>query len=331
MPAIIVIGASEGGVDAIRSLAAGLPLGFPAAIFVVLHIGAHKSQLPSLLNFSSPLHASHARDGEQIESGHIYVAPPDHHLTIENTHIRLTRGPRENWARPAIDPLFRSAARSHGSEVIGVILTGGLNDGTAGLIEVKRCGGTVIVQSPDDAVNPSMPRSALQHAQVDHQTTLKGLPALLISLVSDPSLIAQDTTSTVPGSRRREMTADYKSDHPVAINCPDCGGALRRIELGSLTQFCCHIGHIYTAEVMVAAQFAALETALEAAMRSLSERGELCRQMADKTRAAGGEKTADQWTAAMKEAKDRTGTLRHLLEKEWTHPGAIEPLTPSGG
>ena len=127
------------------------------------------------------------------------------------------------------------------------------------------------------------------------------------------------------------MTAEYKLDHPVAVTCPDCGGALRRIELGTLTQFACHIGHVYTAEVTVAAQFAALEWSLEAAMRSLSERGELCRQMADKAQAAGEAPVAVQWHAAMSEAKERTVVLRQLLEKEWTHPGGVEALSPSGG
>ena len=126
------------------------------------------------------------------------------------------------------------------------------------------------------------------------------------------------------------MTAEYKLDDPVAVTCPDCGGALLRTELGSLSQFRCHIGHVYTAEVMVAAQFGAMEWSLGASMRSLSERGELCRQMADKARAAGDEGCASHWTAAMHEAKERTGALRDLLEREWTHPGDVELLAPSG-
>ena len=330
MLAIVVIGASEGGVDAIRALAAALPVTFPAAVFVVLHIGAHRSQLPALLNLSGRLPASHATDGEPIQPGRIYVAPPDHHLVIEPGHMRLTRGPRENWARPAIDPLFRSAAEAYGADVIGLILTGGLNDGTAGLFEIKRCGGMAIVQDPDDAANPSMPRSALQHVAVDHCTPLSDLPALLTALIGRAPRTATGVPAG-PKTRRQEMTADYKLDDPVAVTCPDCGGALRRTELGTLTQFRCHIGHVYTADVMVAAQFAALEWSLEAAMRSLSERGDLCRQMADKTREAGDTDTAEHWTAAMHEAKARTGMLRELLEKEWTHPGHIEPLSPSGG
>ncbi len=340
-PAIVVIGASAGGVAAIRTLSAALPPQFGAAVFVVLHIGAHRSELPWLLNQTGPLPACHPGDGDPIQAGHIYVAPPDHHMLVEPGCVRLTRGPRENWARPAVDPLFRSAAHAYGPGVTGIILTGGLNDGTAGLFEVKRHGGTTVVQDPDEAADPSMPRSALKHVAVDHCLPLAGIAALLSSLI--PAVVplvagrgsagapADSVRPVAPGKRRGRMTAEYKLDDPVAVTCPDCGGALLRTELGTLTQFRCHIGHVYTAEVMVAAQFAALEWDLEAAMRSLSERGELCRQMADKAGTAGDTDMAAQWAAAMREAKDRTGVMRELLGRAWMHPGDIEPLAPSGG
>jgi len=332
-PPIVVIGASVGGVDAICALTAALPSGFAAAVFVVLHIGAQKSELPWLLNQQGPLRACHPADGDPIHAGRIYVAPPDHHLLVEPGHVRLTRGPRENWARPAVDPLFRSAARAYGPGVIGVVLTGGLNDGTAGLFEVKQRGGATVVQDPADAADPGMPRSALRHVAVDHCLPLRDIPALLAALVGkrQPDPFMEGAKAVVPREREDAMTADYKLDDPVAVTCPDCGGALRRIELGTLTQFRCHIGHVYTAEVMVAAQFAAMEWSLGAAMRSLSERGELCRQMADKAQVAGDAGRALQWTAAMHEAKERTGALRDLLKREWMHPGDAEPLAPSGG
>ncbi len=332
-PAIIVIGASAGGVDAIGRLTAALPADLDATLFVVLHIGAHKSQLPALLNHSGQLQARHPGNGEAIRRGHIYVAPPDHHMVLEDGMIRLTRGPRENWARPAVDPLFRSAARAYGPGVVGIILTGGLNDGTAGLFEIKQRGGTTIVQDPDDAVDPGMPRSALRHVAVDHCLPLQDIPPLLAGLVAGRTPDARMPIAALGSVKtgREDMTAEYKLDDPAAVTCPDCGGALRRTELGTLTQFRCHIGHVYTAEVMVAAQFAAMEWALEAAMRSLSERGELCRLMADRSRKAEDASLAALWTGAMREAKERTGALRQLLEKEWTHPGDVTPLAPSGG
>ncbi len=328
---IIVIGASAGGVEAIRSLVAALPADLDAALFIVLHIGAHKSELPLLLNQWGRLKGSHPANGEEIRRGHIYVAPPDHHMVLEPGVIRLTRGPRENWARPAVDPLFRSAARVYGAGVAGIILTGGLNDGTAGLFEVKQRGGTTIVQDPQDAADASMPLSALRHVAVDHCLPVRAMPALIEQLVGrqPADVVVTQAAPRVPETE--EMTAEYRLDDPVAVTCPDCGGALRRTELGTLTQFRCHIGHVYTAEVMVAAQFAAMEWALEAALRALSERGELCRQMADKSRLADDPGQAALWAEAMREAKERTGAMRALLGEEWTHPGDVTPLAPSGG
>lgn len=329
-PAIIVVGASAGGVEAVRFLAAAFPADLRAAVFIVLHIGAHRSELPWLLNQSGPLRAVHAATGDPIQGGRIYVAPPDHHLLVELGCVRLTKGPRENWARPAIDPLFRSAARAYGAGVIGVILTGGLNDGTAGLYEVKQRGGTTVVQDPADAANPSMPRSALDHVTVDHCLPLPRLPGLLASLVVGKG--AGQTRPAPAKPQGKEMTAEYKLDQPVAVTCPDCGGALRRIELGTLVQFGCHIGHIYTAEVMVAAQFAAMEVSLAAAMRSLSERAELCRLMAERSGAAGGTAVGAQWDQATGEARERAAALRQLLSAEWVHPDAgTDAPQPSRG
>ena len=320
-PPVIVIGASEGGVEALGDLAAGLPPDFAAAVFVVLHIGAHQSRLPHLLSGRGPLPASHPASGDPIRGGQIYVAPPDRHLVLEPGRMRLTRGPRENWARPAIDPLFRSAAAAFGADVIGVVLTGGLNDGTAGLYEVAQHGGVTVVQDPDDAVNPSMPRSALKHVAVDHRLPLAGIAALLTRLVSaERSALPSDLSSTL-SPRREDMTADYKLDRPVAVTCPDCGGALRRIEMGTLTQYGCHIGHVFTAEIMVEAQLAAMEWSLEAALRALSERGELCRRMAQDARTGDDGAAALGWDAAEIEAKDRTAVLRHLLEQDWMQVG----------
>ena len=315
---ILVIGASAGGVDALRSLTAGLPADLSAAIFVVLHIGAHKSALPWLLNQAGSLPARHPQDGDLIEPGHIYVAPPDHHMILQHGQVRLTRGPRENWARPAVDPLFRSAAATYGSAVVGLILTGGLNDGTAGLIEVKQHGGIAIVQDPDDAESSSMPRSALQHVAVDHCMPLQDIAALLTTLIGTRD---HETTHAAPAWQQGEpMTAEYTLDDPIAVTCPDCGGATRRIERGSLTQYACHIGHVYTAEIMVEAQFAALEISLAASMRALSERGELCRWMEEKFRAAGDLESAALWAAALNEAKERAVTMGALLEAAWIDP-----------
>jgi two-component system, chemotaxis family, protein-glutamate methylesterase/glutaminase len=333
-PTIIVIGASAGGIEALRKIVAGLPADFSAAVFVVVHLGAHKSELPWLLTQIGPLPAVHPKDGDEIRGGTIFVAPPDRHIIVRQGQIRLTKGPRENWARPAIDPLFRSAAESYGAGVIGVILSGGLNDGSAGLYQIKESGGVTIVQDPADAINPSMPRSALANVDIDHSLPAADIVGMLVDLVKamDARTIAPKPLAIKAG--QEEVMTAYTSDQPVAVTCPDCGGALRRKQLGKLTQFRCHIGHVYTAEIMLAAQFLATEQVLGAAMRSLRERAELCREMASKMEFENTP-AASVWEIAMQEAFDQADVVRRLLEQELTLPdssgavGGLRELTPA--
>ena len=184
---IILVGASAGGLEALRTLLGNLPGNIAASIFVVLHIGGRPSVLPKVLGAASSLSVAHAVDGAPIRMGHVHIAPPDRHLLIEQGNggqgrIRLSRGPRENLTRPAVDPLFRSAAEAFGPRVIGVILSGALGDGTAGLIGIKKHGGIAIVQDPDEAQYPGMPKNALKHAAVDHCAPLADISDLLASL-----------------------------------------------------------------------------------------------------------------------------------------------------
>jgi two-component system chemotaxis response regulator CheB len=192
--AIVVVGASYGGVEAMEKLFAELPGQIPAAFLAVLHVGPYPSQLPSILNHCSSLHAHSAKHGELIRPGEIYVAPPDHHLLVRRNHLTLSRGPRVNWSRPAIDPLFASAAKTYGSRVIGVVLTGRLDDGTAGLYEVKRHGGITVVQDPSDAISPSMPSSALKHVTVDHCVVLAKMPRILAQLCNHVAARSQEVS-----------------------------------------------------------------------------------------------------------------------------------------
>ncbi len=318
---IIVIGASAGGVEAIRTIVTALPSNLDAAVFVTLHIGAHRSNLPWLISRAGDLPAAHPQDGDPIARGHIYVAPPDHHMLVDASHIRLTKGPRENWARPAIDPLFRSAAGAFGANVIGVILTGGLNDGTAGLFEIKANGGTTVVQNPLDANSSNMPESAIASVEIDHVLAAADIGHCLAELTAARRLTAIRCDEAL--SQEENMDAQFRLDKPIAVTCPDCGGALRQSELGPLTQFSCHIGHVYTMEVMLSAHFLAVERFLEQAMRSLSERAELCRLESAKLARLGTDDGARQrWDAAQQEALDQTAPLRKLLTREWIHPSA---------
>jgi two-component system, chemotaxis family, protein-glutamate methylesterase/glutaminase len=319
---VIAIGASAGGVTALRFLAAALPVTFSATILVVLHIGANRSELPTLLNSAGPLPAKHGEDGETVLPGHIYVAPPDRHMIIAEGRLQLSRGPKENCARPAIDPLFRSVAHSYGSDAVGVILTGNLNDGALGLFEIKRCGGVAIVQDPNDAAYPEMPRGASEHVAMDHILPLAEMPRLLIGLAEGKDMKQLVTTISPPSSAAPNVK-DPAFERPLTVTCPDCGGALKRIEIGSIAKFGCHIGHTYTAEVLAKAQFKEMEKTMRAAVRFLNERAEFCLQMAERCRVTQPVAAAD-WDAASRQALDRAYKLRDLVEQDW-----LTPETPS--
>ncbi|MBV1713125.1 MAG: chemotaxis protein CheB [Desulfomicrobium sp.] len=301
-----------------RSLVAALPHTFSAPLLIVLHIGALRSELPTLLNSAGYLPAKHAEEGDIILPGHIYVAPPDRHMILADGRIRLLRGPKENCARPAIDPLFRSVAENYGVDAVGVILTGNLNDGTLGLFEIKRRGGVAIGQDPNDAAYPEMPRSAAEHVALDYCLPLADIPGLLVKLVDRKEVEMPKPSSQLDG-QQPEIVNNQTFERPITVTCPDCGGALKKFEVGSIVKFGCHIGHTYTAEIMATAQFEEMEKVMRAAVRFLNERAEFCLQMAEHggtTSAA----SANDWHAASKQALDRAYKLRDLVEQEWLTP-----------
>src|SRR4051812_29638686 len=222
---IVVMGASAGGVETLAELVGGLPAEFPAAIFVVLHLlPTGHSVLPEILDRAGPLPAGPAQNGEEIDRGHIYVAPPDRHLLLLPGTVRLTSGPRENGHRPALDPLFRSAARAYRERVIAVVLSGSLDDGTAGLRLVKRMGGATVAQDPDDAIYPSMPLSALANEAADHMAPLAEIPALLCDLMDTPIEMVAGPLPDVEDLDSAEP--DRSDDDPTAgdltgLTCPE--------------------------------------------------------------------------------------------------------------
>lgn len=334
---IIVIGASAGGVSALLSLTRSLAEPLAVPVLVALHIGAHRSELPDLLNAAGATPAGHGVDGELVRHGRIYVAPPDRHMLIVDGHLRLTRGPKENFARPAIDPLFRSAAEAYGPAAVGVVLSGRLNDGTAGLYEIKRRGGVAIAQDPKDAAHPDMPNSAALHVELDYCVPLAELPALLTRLVAKSSRAAAINLRPRTHVKGRDMidgeTLDRFDgeilDRPLTVTCPDCGGALRRADLGGLIKYDCHIGHAYTAETLAEAQFDQMERIMRAAERILNERADFCRQMAERAEDSGAADEGVSWRAARLEALERAYNMRDLVEQDWIKPelgGRSEPL-----
>jgi two-component system, chemotaxis family, protein-glutamate methylesterase/glutaminase len=315
--AVIVIGASTGGLAALRTIVAGLAPGLPAAVCVVQHIDGHVSHLPSLLAAAGSLPTAAANHEEPIKAGRIYVAPSDHHLIIGDGRLHLTRGPRENFVRPAVDPLFRSAAEMFGRSAIGVVLTGNLSDGAAGLYEIKRRGGLAVVQDPEEAEAPGMPQAAINYVAVDHCVPSALMPQLLNDLAAR---LADAGGRDRPTGETETVGSDFAYKRPLTLTCPECGGGMHQSELGTLLKFDCHIGHNVTAEAMAAGQFATMEKGFEVALRCMNERTELCRLMGEQARSAGRQAQAEAWQQAWDETRRRSIAVQELLIGEWMRP-----------
>jgi two-component system, chemotaxis family, protein-glutamate methylesterase/glutaminase len=317
---IVVVGASAGGVEALTDLAASLPGDLPAAVFVVLHLPATgTSALPEILRRHGPLPAAHVKDGEPIQPGRVYVAPPDHHVLLRTGHVHLSRGPRENGHRPAIDPLFRSAAREYATRVIGLVLSGALDDGTAGLLAIKSRGGTAVVQDPADALYPGMPGSALEHVQVDHVAAAASMGKLLARLITD---LAVPPADPAPRAMQVEVEMEgfsleaFEGNHPgrpSGFSCPDCNGVLWQIQDGGLERYRCRVGHAWSPESLLTQQSEALEAALWIALRSLEERAALARRLAEPARRRGHSITATRFEEQAAEAEHAARLVRDLL------------------
>lgn len=327
---IIVIGASAGGVAALRTLVSQLPPDLPAAVLIVLHVGAFPSLLPALLASSGPLPAEHAQDGQRLSPGRIYVAPPDNHLLVEEDMVRLLRSAKEHHSRPAIDPLFRSAALAHGARVVGVVLTGHLDDGTAGLQAIKACGGIAIVQHPADAQEPSMPLSAMRHVAVDHCLPVDQIGPVLTGLVSEeapavvsaeaPAALSDEHAVSVATPSGEVMEHMKGFAEPSTLVCPDCGGSLWEVKDARPTRFRCHTGHAFTLRTLAHTMNEATEQALETAMRALQEQAFLLRKAAQVSRAAGAVKEAEAIEAGAEQASAHAIKLREIVEKPVIQP-----------
>jgi two-component system, chemotaxis family, protein-glutamate methylesterase/glutaminase len=325
---LITIGASAGGVTALKTLVQLLPEELPAAICVVLHVpSGHPSRLPEILNRARRMPAAHAADGERIRMGRIYIAPPDNQLLVEDGFLRVLRGPRENRQRPAIDPLFRTAARPYGSRCIGVILTGALDDGTAGLVEVKHRGGIAIVQDPEDAETDSMPRSALAHVEVDFCVPLPAIAQQLTDLVHMPPPAQPSTPLSIQlefDVAAAEMdpdvlASDTRPGRLSAMTCPECHGPLWEIDDGALIRYRCRVGHAYSTQTMLLEQAQAVERALWVGLRSLEENATLCRRLAKRAADQGANYSAQRFAERAEYIESQAETLRTTLQS-WELP-----------
>lgn len=313
---IIVVGGSAGAIEALKDLLSRLPGHLPASIFVTIHLTADSPVLlPSILSRSAALPACSPKDHEKIERGAIYVAPPDHDLLIADGRIRLSHGPRENRHRPAIDSMFRSAARVYGPRVIGVILSGELDDGSSGLKAIKMRGGLTVVQDPAEALSPDMPRNAHRYAQADHVLPVAEIAALLAKVAARrlgpgflEKIMPNETEITEADGEPDEGTRDGK---PSAYACPECHGVLWELEEGRLLRYRCRVGHAYTATALNIELSEQTESALWAALRALEEKVGLLRRLGARDGAELRARFDDQASGYEKHAQ----TLREMLKQ----------------
>lgn len=320
---IVVIGTSAGGLEALDQLIGQLPTDLPAAIFIVQHMAPENSGVALLhtLGKHKAFDCKLASDGEAFEKGRIYIAPPDFHLLVKHRTLLVTKGARENRYRPAIDPLFRSAAVTHGPTVIGMVLTGMLDDGTAGLIAIQKCGGITVVQDPKDAAYPQMPQSGLNNAKVDHCVPVAEMGRLLEKLTHEPpgkgKAIPKDIrTEALIAERVLSDVAQTNSlGSLVPYNCPNCGGVLWEMDNPDIKRYRCHTGHSFTAAALLTSQSEKIEETLWTSLRMFEERKNLLNNMAQTQIRQKGK---DSYAQRAKETEVHIERIREMLRASET-------------
>jgi two-component system chemotaxis response regulator CheB len=317
---IIVIGGSAGATAPLKQILERLPADLPAAVFVVLHIPAHGiGILSTVASAASRLPVVQAESGMVIKNGHIYLAAPDHHLLLFESHMMLGRGPRENMVRPAIDALFRSAALQYGPRVIGVVLSGLLSDGAAGLTAIKQCGGVALVQDPSEAIADEMPLRALEATTVD--LCVPG--AKFGDVLSDLAREQAGTRLPVPPEIRLEVeiAAGERINSqnlvgiadPAPLTCPSCGGVLSELKAKNPLRFRCQVGHAFTADTLAKEQESRVDEALRVALRIIEERAELVQRMAEDGRHAGRAAVARMYEVRAAEYREYADMIRRVV------------------
>jgi two-component system chemotaxis response regulator CheB len=322
---IIVIGSSAGGIKALGAVLAKLPADIAATIFIVQHLGPNSPRiLPRILGELCSLPTSHPVDGEEFHTGNIYIAPPDYHLLVEDGCVRVVRGPEENRFRPAIDALFRSAARSYGPRVLAVLLTGNLDDGTVGLQAIKKRGGMVIVQDPNEAEYPSMPKNAMKYAEIDHCLPLLEIGPVLIRLTGEPAVSEKEYA--VPDAMEFESkiaeqqlnTKEFLDNveeigSRTTYTCPQCNGSIWQIGEEEPLRFRCHVGHSFTAGPFLTEQTSFIERTLWSLVKALEEKVTLTRQLAARLERKGNTNAAKKYRENADNVDGEVGLLRNLI------------------
>jgi two-component system chemotaxis response regulator CheB len=320
---IIVIGASAGGFEACKTIVQGLPPYFDASIFIVWHMSPDiRGVLPQVLNRFNSIYAAHALDKEEIKPNRIYVAPPDHHLLIEEGRVRVTRGPKENRFRPAVDPLFRSAAYTYGNRVIGVVLSGALDDGTAGLWTIKHYGGMAVVQDPHDAEVSSMPENAIREVAVDYTAPVREIAPLLAGMSQQEVVVNKDAMKNDEKTKSEVRIAEEDSANEMSFmqygelspfTCPECHGVLSTIKDGNRTRYRCHTGHAYSADSLLASITEKIEDSLYSAIRGVEESVMLLNHMGDHFAESNHPKLAALYFKKAKDAESRAQLVRQAV------------------
>lgn len=337
---VVVVGASAGGVESLRGFVAGLDPDLPAAVLIVLHFPATSpSMLPTILSRAGRLPVAAAAEEEPLRPGRIVVAPPDHHLVVIDDHLSVTRGPRENGFRPAIDVLFRSAARACGPRVIGVILSGALDDGTAGMMTIRQRGGVVLAQNPGEATYPSMPANVIRHVGADRMGSVAQLATVVNELTRSarPSgfgpqvALVPESSGTLTTEvemadmNPRAFSSPDRPGRPSGYSCPDCNGSLFEIDDAGLLRFRCRVGHAWSSLALMGAQDQALEGALWMALRSLQEKAALSNQLADRAGERGHTLSRQRQLDKAAEASRSAELLQQLLEQPLSTMSTEEP------
>lgn len=315
---LIAIGASAGGLEPLLAITRKLPGDLPAAVAIVVHTSAKSSGgLWRLLAKESALPAAQAMDGQAVQPGRIYTAQPDRHLLIKDGVVRSVYGPRENGFRPAIDPLFRTAAHSYGPRAIGVVLSGGMDDGAYGLSLIKQRGGATVVQDPEEALVPGMPRSAIEHVEVDHVLPTSRIAEKLVALAAEP---IEGVNNPGPGGSdgdpavgEPESLPRVNDQPPSAFTCPECGGSLWELTDGGILRYRCHVGHAFTARSLLDQQQEGLEASLWSALRALEERAGIYHRIARRYSDRKQEAWAQRYRQQVGETDRHADILREAL------------------
>lgn len=311
---LAVVGASAGGVEALKAFAAALPAGLACPVVVVLHVSSSgTSVLPAILDRTGTLPALPAADGQVLQAGCLYVAPPGCHVLVTAEGLRLSSGPRENGHRPAVDPAMRTAAQVHGSRTVGIVLSGTRDDGTAGVAAIKAAGGRVLVQDPREALYPGMPESALAHVAADAVLPVVELAGWLAEAAGGTPI--QEDPEPMPEADQTTFQGDGPSDGGTRFTCPDCGGVLFEVAESGVVRLQCSVGHAYSPESFLHEHTRALEQALWTATRTLDDRAVLLERMAGRARTSGQPRSAAGFERQAREARRHATVIRDSMQR----------------